>query len=82
MGRFFRGIYQLVTKLFSICQDYHRNGYDLQKIFLFCDEIRLKNQGLNADWGSEAATTPAFRNHLAPIRKETKGPFRLQENKR
>lgn len=54
----------MISTHFKLCQQYNADGYLIEGIINFSNEIRLKNQGLDAQWDKESAETAAYRRFL------------------
>src|SRR6185503_9940992 len=60
---------QMIIRHFAQCQEYYKKGCQVEDIFKFSNEIRLKTP-VDSDWNEEKTVTEAYRKYVENPKKE------------
>ena len=69
----------MIIKHFSTCQEYYKKGCQVEDIWKFSNEIRLKNPGLEADWNEEQTVTEAYRKFIENPKKRRRSLYEKRD---
>jgi len=70
---------QMIIRHFAQCQEYYKKGCQVEDIFKFSNEIRLKNPGLDSDWNEEKTVTEAYRKYVENPKKRRRSLFEKRD---
>ena len=66
---------QMIIRHFAQCQEYYKKGCQVEDIFKFSNEIRLKNPGLESDWKRRKNRHRSLQKIRRKSKKEEKISF-------